>query len=190
MKMSEGVEWALHSCVNLAWSGPDQAVSAARLAAWHDLPAAYLNKQLQALARAGIVTSTPGPRGGFRLARPLKAISLMDVVAAVEGPEEAFRCAEIRQQGPGAGAPAAYTADCAIAHAMTRAELAWRRRSPPRTSTNPAAGRTAGSRGPRAAAGLARRAVAARRPTAPPRTGTDTGTGTATDTDTEPGSSA
>lgn len=128
--MSEGVEWALHSCVNLAWSGPDRAVSAARLAAWHDLPAAYLNKQLQALARAGIVSSTPGPRGGFRLARPLAAISLMDVVAAVEGPEEAFRCAEIRQQGPGAGAPAAETADaadCAIARAMTRAELAWRR---------------------------------------------------------------
>ncbi|MCX4800294.1 RrF2 family transcriptional regulator [Streptomyces sp. NPDC058682] len=125
--MSEGVEWALHSCVNLAWSGPDRAVSAARLAAWHDLPAAYLNKQLQALARAGIVTSTPGPKGGFRLARPLDAISLMDVVAAVEGPEEAFRCAEIRQQGPGGAAPAASTADCAIAHAMTRAELAWRR---------------------------------------------------------------
>ncbi|MFJ9762480.1 RrF2 family transcriptional regulator [Streptomyces erythrochromogenes] len=128
--MSEGVEWALHSCVNLAWSGPDRAVSAARLAAWHDLPAAYLNKQLQALARAGILTSSPGPRGGFRLARPLASVSLMDVVAAVEGPEEAFRCAEIRRQGPGAGEPApdgADAADCAIAHAMTRAELAWRR---------------------------------------------------------------
>ncbi|MEV7507383.1 RrF2 family transcriptional regulator [Streptomyces sp. NPDC090085] len=133
--MSEGVEWALHSCVNLAWSGPGRAVSAARLAAWHDLPAAYLNKQLQALARAGILTSSPGPRGGFRLARPLAAISLMDVVAAVEGPEAAFRCTEIRRQGPGGGdreadaAPAAGAgaADCAIAHAMTRAELAWRR---------------------------------------------------------------
>ncbi|MBT2543422.1 Rrf2 family transcriptional regulator [Streptomyces sp. ISL-44] len=124
--MSEGVEWALHSCVNLAWSGPDRAVSAARLAAWHDLPAAYLNKQLQALARAGIVTSAPGPRGGFRLARPLAAISLMDVVAAVEGPEEAFRCAEIRQQGPGRPERGA-AAECAIAHAMTRAELAWRK---------------------------------------------------------------
>ncbi|MFZ3471746.1 RrF2 family transcriptional regulator [Streptomyces sp. 4.24] len=134
--MSEGVEWALHSCLNLAWSGPDRAVSAARLAAWHELPAAYLNKQLQALARAGIVTSAPGPRGGFRLARPLDAISLMDVVAAVEGPDEAFRCAEIRSQGPGgdqaggpggaeAGEPPA--AECAIAHAMGRAELAWRR---------------------------------------------------------------
>ncbi|WP_326589008.1 RrF2 family transcriptional regulator [Streptomyces sp. NBC_01294] len=141
--MSEGVEWALHSCVNLAWSGPDRAVSAARLAAWHALPPAYLNKQLQALARAGIVTSTPGPRGGFRLARPLAAVSLMDVVAAVEGPDEAFRCAEIRRQGPGGGAPdgadvgagagagagdaEADAADCAIAHAMSRAELAWRR---------------------------------------------------------------
>ncbi|MFD3805129.1 RrF2 family transcriptional regulator [Streptomyces sp. NPDC058611] len=139
--MSEGVEWALHSCVNLAWSGPERAVSAARLAAWHDLPAAYLNKQLQALARAGILTSSPGPRGGFRLARPLAEISLMDVVAAVEGPEEAFRCAEIRRRGPG-GAPAgadtgadtgdpravppAPAAACAIAHAMTRADLAWR----------------------------------------------------------------
>ncbi|MFD5146057.1 RrF2 family transcriptional regulator [Streptomyces sp. NPDC058401] len=128
--MSEGVEWALHSCLNLAWSsdgeGDGRAVSAARLAAWHELPAAYLNKQLQALARAGIVSSTPGPRGGFRLARPLDSISLMDVVAAVEGPDEAFRCAEIRQQGPGGGEepPAA---DCAIAHAMGRAELAWRR---------------------------------------------------------------
>ncbi|KJY23408.1 Rrf2 family transcriptional regulator [Streptomyces sp. WM6373] len=130
MRMSEGVEWALHSCVNLAWSGPDRAVSAARLAAWHDLPAAYLNKQLQALARAGILTSSPGPRGGFRLARPLASISLMDVVAAVEGPEEAFRCTEIRRRGPGAGDPAAEgadAADCAVAHAMTRAELAWRR---------------------------------------------------------------
>uniref|UniRef100_A0AAU2K106 Rrf2 family transcriptional regulator n=1 Tax=Streptomyces sp. NBC_00049 TaxID=2903617 RepID=A0AAU2K106_9ACTN len=128
--MSEGVEWALHSCVNLAWSGPDRTVSAAKLAAWHDLPAAYLNKQLQALARAGIVTSAPGPRGGFRLARPLAAISLMDVVAAVEGPDEAFRCAEIRQQGPGAGpeeAPSAGTSTCAIAHAMAHAELAWRK---------------------------------------------------------------
>ncbi|MBW5485551.1 RrF2 family transcriptional regulator [Streptomyces bambusae] len=125
--MGEGVEWALHSCVNLAWAGPDRAVSAARLAAWHDLPTAYLNKQLQALARAGIVTSAPGPRGGFRLARPLADISLMDVVAAVEGPEEAFRCAEIRQQGPGGGPAASYAAECAVAQAMGRAELAWRR---------------------------------------------------------------
>ncbi|MFF9149550.1 RrF2 family transcriptional regulator [Streptomyces sp. NPDC014861] len=125
--MNEGVEWALHSCLNLAWIGPGRAVTAARLAAYHELPAAYLNKQLQALVRAGILSSVSGPKGGFRLARGLDRITLMDVVTAVEGPEEAFRCAEIRRQGPGAGPAGAYAAECAIAGAMGRAELAWRR---------------------------------------------------------------
>ncbi|MER7000376.1 Rrf2 family transcriptional regulator [Streptomyces sp. NPDC000410] len=133
--MSEGVEWALHSCLNLAWIGPERAVTAARLAAYHDLPAAYLNKQLQALARAGIVSSVSGPKGGFRLSRPLDQITLMDVVAAIEGPEEAFRCAEIRQQGPGASPDdaGAGATECAIAWAMGRAELAWRRELAGRT---------------------------------------------------------
>ncbi len=127
MRMTEGVEWALHSCLNLAWAGPDRPVTAARLAAYHELPAPYLNKQLQALVRAGIVASASGPRGGFRLVRPLAQITLMDVVAAIEGSDEAFRCTEIRQQGPGGGAPASYRLPCAFAHAMARAELAWRR---------------------------------------------------------------
>ncbi|NED55319.1 Rrf2 family transcriptional regulator, partial [Micromonospora aurantiaca] len=51
--MNEGVEWAIHSCLNLTWLEPGEAVTAARLAAYYELPAAYLNKQLQALARAG-----------------------------------------------------------------------------------------------------------------------------------------
>ncbi|MFF8275399.1 RrF2 family transcriptional regulator [Streptomyces lateritius] len=131
--MSEGVEWALHSCLNLAWIGPERAVTAARLAAYHELPAAYLNKQLQALSRAGVVGSVSGPKGGFRLARPLDRITLMDVVAAIEGPEEAFRCSEIRQQGPGAEPAGTPTAACAIAEAMAKAELAWRRELAART---------------------------------------------------------
>lgn len=131
--MNEGVEWALHSCLNLAWIGPERAVTAARLAAYHELPAAYLNKQLQALTRVGILTSTSGPKGGFRLARPLDRITLMDVVTAIEGPEEAFRCGEIRQQGPGAGPADGYAAECAIAGAMGAAELAWRRELAART---------------------------------------------------------
>jgi Rrf2 family protein len=127
MRMGEGVEWALHTCLNLAWVGVDRAVSATRLAAFYELPAPYLNKQLQCLVRAGILTSTPGPRGGFRLARPLARITLMDVVAAIEGPEEAFRCTEIRGRGPAALPESDRAAPCAIDEAMRRAELAWRR---------------------------------------------------------------
>jgi Rrf2 family protein len=123
--MSAGVEWALHCCMNLGFLGPDEAATAARLAAFHDLPAAYLNKQLQALVRAGIVASVPGPHGGFRLARHPRKITLLDVVTAIEGPQPAFRCAEIRGQGP-SGAWGAPQAACTIDAAMRKAELAWR----------------------------------------------------------------
>jgi Rrf2 family protein len=110
MRMSEGVEWAMHSCLNLTW-----------------LPAAYLNKQLQALARAGIVVSTPGPRGGFQLARSPEKITLLDVVVAIEGPDEAFRCEQLLKQGPGADAAVDYRQACLVSQAMRRADLAWRR---------------------------------------------------------------
>ncbi|MGK5531464.1 RrF2 family transcriptional regulator [Streptomyces sp. URMC 129] len=125
--MSEGVEWALHSCLNLTWVESGEAMTAARLAAFYDLPPAYLNKQLQALARAGIVTSTPGPRGGFRLARAPRDITLLDVVTAIEGTSEAFRCDEVLRRGPGGREDVDYRKTCAISQSMRRAELAWRR---------------------------------------------------------------
>jgi Rrf2 family protein len=128
MRMSEGVEWAVHSCLVLAWLGDDEPVPTARLASTFELPPTYLNKQLQALSRAGIVRSTPGPRGGFRLARPPRAITLLDLVTAIEGPDEAFQCQEIRQRGAGASVPKKeFREQCAVAAAMRRADVAWRR---------------------------------------------------------------
>jgi Rrf2 family protein len=128
MRMGEGVEWGLHCCLTLAWLADEAPVPTARLAAWFDLPPAYLTKRLQALVRAGILTSTPGARGGFRLGRRPEQITLMDVVTAIEGPEEAFRCTEIRQRGAGLDTPAAeFRRPCGIATAMRKAELAWRR---------------------------------------------------------------
>jgi len=126
MKMNEGVEWVMHSCVNLSWI-PGEAVTAKRLAAFYNLPTAYLNKQLQALTRAGILTSVSGPKGGFQLARDPRDISLLDIVVAIDGPDEAFRCTEILKEGPGADAKADYTKVCVISQAMRGAELTYRR---------------------------------------------------------------
>jgi Rrf2 family protein len=124
MRMAEGVEWALHSCLNLSWM--TDPVPAARLAAYFDLPAPYLNKQLQTLAKAGLVVSTSGPRGGFRLNRGPETITLLDVVVAIEGPDPAFRCAQILHGSPFGDAKADYRADCIVSRAMSKAELAWR----------------------------------------------------------------
>ncbi|MGW5189543.1 RrF2 family transcriptional regulator [Kribbella sp. NPDC004138] len=126
MRMNEGVEWVMHSCVNLSWI-PGEAVTAKRLAAFYNLPTAYLNKQLQALTRAGILTSVSGPKGGFQLARDPRDISLLDIVVAIDGPDEAFRCTEILKEGPGADAKADYTKVCVISQAMRGAELTYRR---------------------------------------------------------------
>ena len=128
MRLSQGVEWAVHVLLILAWLDSDEPVSAARLAAAHELPPAYLNKQLQALVRGGILMSEPGARGGFRLARDPQEITLMDVVSAIEGRQTVFRCTEIRQRGLGATCPESLFEDnCAVKSAMNRAELAWRR---------------------------------------------------------------
>lgn len=127
MRMSDGVEWALHCCTLLAGLPEGQTLPAARLAEFHEVPPAYLAKHLQALTAAGITTSVPGPRGGYRLARPPADISLLDVVLAVDGDDPAFRCTEIRQRGPATGPASAYRRPCGIARAMWRAEDAWRR---------------------------------------------------------------
>lgn len=126
MRMSEGVEWALHSTSVLAMLPPGWTLPAAKLAELHELPAPYLAKHLQALARAGILAAVPGAKGGYRLARPPGDVTLLDVVTAVEGNTPAFRCGEIRQQGPCAVGREHYVNRCAIHAAMADAEDAWR----------------------------------------------------------------
>ena len=126
MKLSDGVEWATHCATVLALVPEGSALNAAKLAEYHGVAPAYLAKHLQALAKAGIVESTTGPRGGYRLARPASDITLLDIVDAVEGGETAFRCTEIRQRGPACVDPENYLKPCGIARAMWRAEAAYR----------------------------------------------------------------
>ncbi len=126
MKMPEGVEWALHCTWLLTFAREGDAVPARRLAEFYDLPEAYLAKLLKALVRAGLLTATSGPRGGFRLARPAGKITVAEVVEAVEGPGPLFCCTEIRQRGPVPLTGAACRKPCGIAQVMRQAERAWR----------------------------------------------------------------
>src|SRR5580704_6897247 len=126
MKLSETVEWALHSCVALAFLPENARVPARSLAEFHGLKPAYLAKTMQKLAEAGLVKSVEGRSGGFALARPAAKISILDIVDAVEPDEGFFRCTEIRRRGPCAARPAAYVKPCVIARTMHRADAAWR----------------------------------------------------------------
>ncbi|WP_285593908.1 Rrf2 family transcriptional regulator [Kineosporia sp. NBRC 101731] len=123
MKMSDGVEWAVHCCVVL--TAADNPVPAARLAQFHDVSGSYLAKHLQALSRAKIIRSVQGKDGGYVLARPPGEISVYDIVRAVDGGRPAFVCNEIRQRGPMAGSPEQCLEPCGIARTMAVAERAW-----------------------------------------------------------------
>ena len=124
MKLSAGVEWAVHCCVVLSQAGGP--VSAQRLAEFHGISRTYLAKSLQALSRAGLVVSTEGRVGGYTLARAPEEVTVLDVVLAVEGDAPAFRCTEIRQNGPFGRPPEQCITPCGIAAVMASAERAWR----------------------------------------------------------------
>lgn len=126
MKLPVSTEWVLHCATTLAQLDPGVSASTAQLALYYDLPAPYLAKQLKALVKAGVLTATAGPRGGFRLARPGSEITLLQIVEAVDGTSAPYECREIRQQGRGALPPGECRSTCVLAAKMADAHRAWR----------------------------------------------------------------
>lgn len=66
-----------------AAGGP--GVQASEVAELYDLPTAYAAKVMSQLAKAQVLRSDRGPRGGFQLARPPEKISLLEMYEAVHG---------------------------------------------------------------------------------------------------------
>lgn len=86
MRVSAKAEYAVRACVELAIRGGDPPVSVETLAAAQGLPVSFLERIVADLRRAGIVASTRGAGGGYRLTRPPERITLADVIRAVDGP--------------------------------------------------------------------------------------------------------
>ncbi len=82
--------YALHTVTLLAQA--EGLTSTASLAERMELSSAMAAKVLHQLALAGLVQGRPGPGGGYRLARPAGAITLMEVVAVGEGPDWGMHC--------------------------------------------------------------------------------------------------
>ncbi len=70
-----------------------EPVQVRRIAERHGIPATFLVQILHELRRAGLVASTRGASGGYRLNRPPGEITLADVVDAFETAEEPAECA-------------------------------------------------------------------------------------------------
>jgi Rrf2 family transcriptional regulator, nitric oxide-sensitive transcriptional repressor len=81
--LSQTVEYSLRAIVWLA-SHADDPQTNQRIAAATLVPVGYLAKVMQSLVRAGLVIAQRGKHGGFLLARPAAAVSVLEVVSAVD----------------------------------------------------------------------------------------------------------
>lgn len=84
LKISEAAALGMHAMVLLA-GRPEQRLTTGDMAEELHVSEAHLSKVLQRLAKAGMVRSTRGPKGGFALAKEGARVTLLDVYEAVEG---------------------------------------------------------------------------------------------------------
>jgi len=74
---------------------PGEVCSSADIAARTGIALPTASKLLKSLARSGLVTSTRGANGGYRLAHDARDISAADIIDALEGPVSITECSAI-----------------------------------------------------------------------------------------------
>ena len=87
---SQTVEYALRAFLYIARQSPE-TVRLREVAEASNAPPRYLAKLLADIARAGLLDSTRGPNGGYRLAKRERAATLADIASVFE-PVEPRRC--------------------------------------------------------------------------------------------------
>jgi Rrf2 family nitric oxide-sensitive transcriptional repressor len=91
MQMSQTSEYALRAVI---WLGqhPGDAQTTQQIATGCQIPASYLSKVLQPLARAGVVSAQRGLGGGYVLERDVDTLTLLEIVNAVEPVQRIRSC--------------------------------------------------------------------------------------------------
>jgi Rrf2 family protein len=95
LKVSQRLEYAMRAMIELAERRDRAALTPAReIAERQQIPVRFLEQQLGALSKAGLVESFRGAGGGCRLARDPSAITVADIAEAIEEPMYPMFCLE------------------------------------------------------------------------------------------------
>jgi Rrf2 family protein len=86
MQLTRAADYAVRVMVHLAARPTVERVSLPTLAAATDAPDSFLSKVLQALSRAGLISSRRGQSGGFQISPQGRTASMRTVIEAVDGP--------------------------------------------------------------------------------------------------------
>lgn len=89
LRMTKKLLFAIEAVLDIAYHAGGEPVQSAEITERQGIPKRYLEQVLQHLVRAGILSGTRGPRGGYRLARERRRISIGDIVRVVRSMETA-----------------------------------------------------------------------------------------------------
>lgn len=89
LRPSKKMLFAIEAVLDIAYHAGGEPVQSREITRRQGIPRRYLEQTLQQLVRAGILVGVRGPRGGYRLARERRRISVGEVVRVVRALETA-----------------------------------------------------------------------------------------------------
>ncbi len=99
MKVNAKTEYALRTLIDLAARRREQT-TLEEVAERQKIPATILPGIVQTLAKAGLVETSRGYRGGIRLGQPARDINVRMALEAIEGPLQLYRCESAKASCP------------------------------------------------------------------------------------------
>lgn len=99
LKLSRKTLLALEAVIDIAFNARPEPVQAKEITARQGVPQRYLEQVMQQLVRAGVLKGVRGPRGGYRLAKERRRISVGDVVRVAESVEDQQAAANGQDDG-------------------------------------------------------------------------------------------
>src|SRR5262245_9327799 len=79
IRLSRKTLLALEAVIDIAYNARPEPVQAKEITARQGVPQRYLEQVMQQLVRAGVLKGVRGPRGGYRLARERRRISVGEI---------------------------------------------------------------------------------------------------------------
>jgi len=82
-RLSKKLLFAIEAVVDIAYNAGGTPVQSSEITRRQGIPRRYLEQVLQQLVRAGILSGVRGPRGGYRLARERRRITIGQIVRVI-----------------------------------------------------------------------------------------------------------
>ncbi len=92
MKFALKTEYGLRAMIDLVTRNSMAPVGTKEIAERQEIPEKFLEQQITALRKAGLIRSQRGARGGCTLAREAREITVLEVIEALDGPVMNMDC--------------------------------------------------------------------------------------------------